>query len=136
MTKTEYKRIKQYLDRILEDISGNPDWTDAAECLAANLNTDDKRTLTEGIYEIERGYRTVIVGKGTKIKIFKKKPQYEGYRCRDCAHCQRGKYAFSQNQWWESAFCNTKPKTIGGDSRYFYSTNESNHACELFEKKN
>lgn len=43
MTKTEYKWIKQDLDWILEDISCNPDWSDAAECLAADFNTLDKR---------------------------------------------------------------------------------------------
>lgn len=43
MTKTEYKRIRQDLDWILEDISGNPDWAAAAECLAADFNTLDKK---------------------------------------------------------------------------------------------
>lgn len=93
-------------------------------------------TLTEGTYEIEKGYRAIIINKGTKIKIFKKKPQYEGYRCKDCVHCQTGRYAFGPKQWWESTFCNAKPKTVAGDSRFFYSTDESSHACELFQKKN
>lgn len=43
MTKTEYNKIKEYLNQILEDIAGNPDWSDAAECLAADLNTLDKK---------------------------------------------------------------------------------------------
>lgn len=86
-------------------------------------------TLTEGIYEIERGYRAVIVGKGTKIKIFKRKPQYEGYRCKDCAHCQTGKYAFSPNQFWESAFCTAKPNKR---KRWNW---QSAYKCMLFQPR-
>lgn len=92
--------------------------------------------LKEGIYEIAKGYKAITIGHGTKVKILKRiKPPYEGSRCKDCIHCHRGKYAFSPNQWWESAFCDKKPKTVGGDSRFFYSTNESFKACELFEKR-
>lgn len=43
MTKTEYNQIRQDLEWILEDIGSNPDWSDAAECLAADFNTLDKR---------------------------------------------------------------------------------------------
>ena len=93
--------------------------------------------LTEGVYEIAEGYKAITIDKGTKVQIVKRKakPTYRGKRCRDCIHCIRGKYLFSPNQWWESECCENKPKTVGGQSKYFYSTESDKPACEMFEGK-
>ena len=93
-------------------------------------------TLTEGIYEIDKEYKAFIVERGTKVKIVRRAKVLDNSpRCRDCKHCKVGKYAFSPNQWWESEYCDAKPKTIGGDNRFFYSTFSSHHTCEKFEPK-
>lgn len=93
-------------------------------------------TLKEGIYDIAEGYKAITIEKGTKVKILKRaKPAYEGERCRDCVHCQKGRYAFGPNQWWESNFCDKKPKTVAGRNDYFYSTTKSTKACNMFERK-
>lgn len=93
--------------------------------------------LTEGIYVIAEGYKAFTIDKRTKVQIVKRKakPTYQGNRCRDCIYCVRGKYLFSPNQWRESECCEKKPKTVGGQLKYFYSTNSTKHACEMFERK-
>lgn len=92
--------------------------------------------LTEGIYEIDKEYKALIVERGTKVKIVRRaKVLDDSPRCRECEHCKVGKYASSPKQWWESAYCDAKQKTVGGDSRFFYSTQESAHICEKFEPK-
>jgi hypothetical protein len=93
--------------------------------------------LTEDIYEIAEGYKAFTIEKGTKVQIVKRKakPTYQGNRCRDCIYCVRGTYLFSPNQWWESECCKKKPKTVGGQLNYFYSTVSNRHACEMFKGK-
>lgn len=55
-------------------------------------------------------------------------------RCRDCEHRKVGKCSM-RNQWWESLYCELKPKTIGGVSGFFYSTKDSTPACENFKER-
>ena len=55
-------------------------------------------------------------------------------RCRDCGHRKIGKCCM-RNQWWESSYCELKPKTIGGMSGFFYSVQDSKVACENFEEQ-
>ena len=91
--------------------------------------------LQEGTYEIAQGYRAIIVDKGTKVQIIKRKATYiKCDRCRDCKHLLHGKYLFSPNQWWESYACDQKPKKVVGRG-YFYGTRSDAKACEMFERK-
>lgn len=53
--------------------------------------------------------------------------------CSDCTHCKSGKLSM-RNQWWESFYCDKKPKTIRGEEKYFYAVNPKKKACEEFEK--
>lgn len=91
--------------------------------------------LQEGIYDIAEGYRAFTIEKGTKVQIVKRQrePVTEP-RCRDCKHCLRGKYKFSPRQWWESTYCEKKPKTVG-TLPYFYHVPELGKICDLFEPK-
>lgn len=92
--------------------------------------------LQEGIYNIAEGYRAFTIERGTKVQIVKRKkriPVVES-RCRNCKHCLRGKYKFSPGQWWESTYCEKKPKTVAGAS-YFYHVEELGKICDLFEPK-
>ena len=76
--------------------------------------------LTAGLYEIAKGYRAKIIDKGTKVQVLARVKNWDDSpRCRDCKFCKRGKYAFSPNQWWESEYCEKKPKTVGGSDKYF-----------------
>ena len=55
-------------------------------------------------------------------------------RCRDCEHRKVGRCSL-RDQWWESSYCELKPKTIGGVSGFFYSVQDSKVACENFKEK-
>jgi len=91
--------------------------------------------LQEGTYEIAQGYRAVIVDKGTKVQIVKRKAIHkECNRCRDCKHLLHGKYLFSPGQWWESYACDQKPKKVAGKD-CFYGASSGAKACEMFERK-
>lgn len=91
--------------------------------------------LQEGTYEIAKGYRAIVVDKGTKVKIIKRKATHtECDRCRDCKHLLHGKYLFSPNQWWESYACNQKPKKVAGKD-YLYGVRQDAKACKMFERK-
>ena len=91
--------------------------------------------LQEGVYEIAQGYRAVIVDKGTKVLIVKRKATVtECNRCRDCKHFLQGKYLFSPKQWWESCACDQKIKKIAGKD-YFYAARPGDKACKMFETK-
>lgn len=90
--------------------------------------------LQEGTYEIAKGYRAVVIDKGTKVQILKKKVIYTGDRCRDCKHLLHGKYLFSPNQFWESYACGQKPKKVAGKN-CFYGARSGAKACEMFERR-
>ena len=63
-----------------------------------------------------------------------KRAQPKINRCRDCEHRKVGKCSM-RNQWWESLYCELKPKTIGGVSGFFYSTKDSTPACKNFKER-
>lgn len=91
--------------------------------------------LQEGTYEIAQGYRAVIIEKGTKVQIVKRKAtNTKCNRCRDCKHLLHGKYLFSPGQWWESYACDQKPKMDIGTDRFFYGAYPGAKACEMFER--
>lgn len=93
-------------------------------------------TLTEGTYNIADDCRakykdrTLIVYKMTKKQIEQSKIK----RCRDCVHQKTGKLCM-RNQWWESTYCELKPKTISGVSNFFYNAPDNRPACESFKEK-
>lgn len=43
MTQQEYKTIQGYISQIIDDIAGNPDWAEAAEAVAADLGTLERK---------------------------------------------------------------------------------------------
>lgn len=91
--------------------------------------------LQEGTYEIAQGYRAIIVDKGTKVQIIKRKATYAKCdRCRDCKHLLHGKYLFSPNQWWESYACEKKPKKVAGKDCFYWAYSNAK-ACEMFDKR-
>ena len=54
-------------------------------------------------------------------------------KCRDCKHLKMGRMSL-KNQWWDSLYCEMKPKTIAGETKYFYAEKPSTIACDKFEK--
>lgn len=93
-------------------------------------------TLTEGIYEIPASCTALY--KDRKIIVKKKKnlDKENVIRCRHCEHCKYGKMSM-RNQFWDSDYCEMKPKTIYGENKYFYSTLPSRRAedCKNFKLK-
>jgi len=43
MTQQEYKTIQGHISQIIDDIAGNPDWAEAAEAVAADLGTLERK---------------------------------------------------------------------------------------------
>ena len=89
--------------------------------------------LEEGIYEIPDDC-TALYSK-RKVIVKKKTRQNNAVlRCEHCIHQKWGRLTM-KNQWWESPYCEKKPKTIRGKEGYFYNACSSNKACEMFEPK-
>lgn len=91
-------------------------------------------TLEEGVYQIPDCLRAVI-SKNT-VKVFKRKvkePQ-EVRNCGKCIHQKLGRKTML-NQWYDSPYCEMKPKTINGKLDYFYSAHNTHPACGNFEKR-
>jgi len=88
--------------------------------------------LKEGTYTISQDLKAVVVN-GNTIIISKRKISHDNH-CRDCVHCLTGKYKFSPKQWWESNYCDARPKIIGGQNGFFYAAPLSKKACELFKQ--
>ena len=75
----------------------------------------------------------MIVDKGRKVQIVKRMSVgYSGPRCKDCRHCKEGRKTLFQ-QWYDSHYCDRKPKTIGGYAGYFYSARTEDRACKMYE---
>lgn len=90
--------------------------------------------LKEGIYKLPphlkavvRDGDTIIVSTRARLSPYK--------HCRDCEHCKVGKYKFSPNQWWESTYCEMKPKKMACEGEWWYAAPEGRIACELFKPK-
>ena len=89
--------------------------------------------------ELQEWEYTIPEGMTAKIKdgkiIIKRKPESASVlRCRDCKHMKTGKKCM-RNQFWISCYCEEKPKTIKGETKYFYAVNLSDKACVKFENK-
>lgn len=54
-------------------------------------------------------------------------------RCGTCKYIKTGNKCL-KDQYWETQYCELKPKTIGGKTEYFYHVSPSAKACEKYEK--
>ena len=54
-------------------------------------------------------------------------------RCGTCKHMLTGKKCV-QNQFYDTEYCDLKPKTIGGKTEYFYHVSPSAKACDKYEE--
>ena len=54
-------------------------------------------------------------------------------RCATCKHIQTGRKC-TTNQFWETQYCDLKPKTISGKAEYFYHVSPSTKACDKYEE--
>lgn len=90
--------------------------------------------LEEGVYEIPDDCTVYVVKR--KINVVKKKikTQPNLKRCRDCVHCKSGRLSVL-NQFWDSNYCDVRPKQISGKDGYFYATQDNRIACYQFEEK-
>lgn len=95
----------------------------------------EEQVLTLGTYKVPPELKAIVVG-GDKVIVSPRVRNMhpKGTRnCGNCLHRKCGKYAMSPNQWWESHFCEKKPKVAGGKPDYFYCAPKSRPACELYE---
>ena len=90
--------------------------------------------ITEGIYSIPDDCtvlyqeRKVIV----KKKRTENKPKY--FHCCDCVHQKIGKKSL-RKQWYDSEYCEMKPKVVNGQQGYFYCAPNNRIACYMFKNK-
>ena len=63
----------------------------------------------------------------------KKNSKPKVFHCSDCIHLKMGRRTL-QNQWYDSPYCEMKPKIIAGKSGYFYATLPGKKACEMLSK--
>ena len=68
------------------------------------------------------------------IVVPKKAKDTSILRCATCVHMLTGKKC-TQNQFWDTEYCELKPKTIGGKTEYFYHVSPSAKACDQHEPK-
>lgn len=90
--------------------------------------------LEEGIYEIPDDCTAVYSKRKVIVKKMLDADKLNVMRCGDCIHQKWGRLTM-RNQWWDSPYCEKKPKIIEGKGGYFYNANSSKKACEMFEKK-
>ena len=88
--------------------------------------------LEEGVYSIPADCTVYYCGRKVYVKRMKKRSECK--HCRDCVHQKFGKKTI-QNQWYDSAYCEIRPKTINGKTGYFYNAISSKLACDQFEQK-
>ncbi len=88
--------------------------------------------LEEGIYEIQEDC-TVYV-RQRKVIIQKMKVRGACNHCKDCIHQIMGRKTM-MNQFYNSPYCELKPKVIHGREGYFYNAQGTKKACEKFEPK-
>ena len=90
--------------------------------------------IKEGTYTIPHDLKAVVINGNTLI--VSKRVRISPYKhCRDCAHCKTGKYKFSPNQWWESTYCDARPKKMVAKGEWWYAAPLTRIACELFIDK-
>ena len=89
--------------------------------------------LQEGTYSIPDDCTAVYVDR--KVVVKKKIVRPIKPHCSDCIHQKLGKKTM-RNQWWDSYYCDAKPKIINGQEGYFYNAQSSKVACVKYEPKN
>lgn len=89
--------------------------------------------LQEGIYTIPDGLIVKVLPGARSIRVSKKREKYHHY-CRECIHQRPGRKSI-QGQWWDSHYCEVKPKVINGKGGYFYAAGDGQMACPLFDPK-
>lgn len=89
--------------------------------------------LKEGIYALPPELKAQVIG-GDKVIVEKRKgrPKRNVLHCSDCVHRKVGRKV-RLNQYWDSGYCEMKPKTIDGRLEYFYCAPENRLACDMFE---
>lgn len=88
--------------------------------------------LTEGTYTIPNDCTARYEKR--KIYVYKMKADPSVKRCRDCIHCKLGRLSM-RRQFWDSTYCEMKPKIIAGKGGYYYNTPSSKVACDKFKDK-
>ena len=66
------------------------------------------------------------------VVIPKKTKDTSVLRCGTCKHIHTGNKC-CKDQFWETQYCDLKPKTIGGKTEYFYHVSPSTKACDKYE---
>lgn len=92
--------------------------------------------LIEGEYKLPADLKAKVVHGDTVLVTKRSKKDVVGYlhRCGNCIHQKCGRMSM-RNQWWDSKFCEKKPKSIKGELKYFYAAGDYKAACSMFEMK-
>ena len=90
--------------------------------------------ITEGVYSIPNDCTILYQERKVIVRKMKSNAKPKYFRCHDCIHQKTGRKML-RKQWFDSEYCDMKPKTIDGQSGYFYSAPNSRIACYMFEKK-
>ena len=90
--------------------------------------------LEEGIYEIPDDCTAVYQHRKVIVKRMKAIDKPKVNHCGDCLHQKWGKITM-KNQFWDSPYCENKPKTIYGKEGYFYNASSFKKACEMFKPR-
>ena len=93
----------------------------------------DKMVLEPGTYEIPDDCTAAYKNRELIIKKKKRIILEDVKHCKDCIHQQIGRKLF-KNQYWDSAFCDIRPKP-NTDGRFYCAPN-SRIACYKFDPKN
>ena len=96
---------------------------------------DRKMKLEEGIYEIPDDCTAVYQNRKVIIKKMKAVDRPKVPHCGDCIHQKLGRKSL-RNQYYDSPYCENKPKTIDGKLGYFYNASSYKKACEQFSPRN
>lgn len=67
------------------------------------------------------------------IVVPKKVKDTSVLRCGTCKYIKTGNKC-CKGQYWETQYCELKPKTIGGKAEYFYHVSPSTKACDKYEE--
>ena len=67
------------------------------------------------------------------IVVPKKVKDTSVLRCGTCKYIKTGNKC-CKGQYWETQYCELKPKTIGGKAEYFYHVSPSAKACGKYEE--
>lgn len=95
--------------------------------------------LQEGTYDIQEGYRAVLIPGENKIRIQKRVDRHikpGDYRCKDCKFRGKGKqmkcksYLFGLDD-----VCLKRVKTVIGYDTFYFGAPYNKKPCEMFELK-